>query len=110
MARKVMEELGEMMKDEVKQEEISDNLLQKAVQERNIKLIMNDQIYNYCRKNKIHLGEMSMEDLNKISDGYPEKYQQLLMKQVMQALRTNRGKPLSRIKEHHKSILLDQLD
>ena len=110
MARRVLEELGDMMKDEVKQEEISDKLLEKAVQERNLKLIMNDNIYNYCRKNKIHLGEITMEDLNKISENYPEKYQQLLMNQFMQALKTNRGKPLSRIKEHHKSILLDQLD
>jgi hypothetical protein len=34
----------------------------------------------------------------------------MLMKQVMQVLRTNRWKPIKWIKEHHKSVLLDQLD
>lgn len=110
MARKVLDELADMMKDEPYHEEISDKLLQKAVQERNVKLIMNDHIYSYCKKNKIHIGNFSKDDLEKIGEMYPEAYQNMLMKQVMQILRTNRWKPIQWIKEHHKSVLLDQLD
>ena len=110
MARKVLDELADMMKDEPYHEEISDKLLQKAVQERNVKLIMNDNIYSYCKKNNKHIGTLTKDDLNKIGENYPEAYQNLLMKQMMQVLKTNRGKSLKWIKENHKSILLDQLD
>lgn len=105
-----MNELADMMKDEPRHEWISDKLLERAVQERNVKLIINNDIYNYTRKHHIHLWEVTRKDLEKISENYPARYQQLCMKQFMQILRTNRGKPLKWIKENHKSILLDEID
>ena len=105
-----MDELAEMMVDNERQEEISDRLLQKAVQERNIRLILNDRIHTFIRKENKHIGEINKDDFNRLSEGLPEHYQGLLMQQFMRALKTNRGKSIQRIRENHKSVLLDQLD
>ena len=105
-----MSELEDMMKDERIQQSISDKLLEKSVQERNIRLILTEQIYSYLRKNNKKLWELNREDLNNMTENYAPKYQQRMMQQVMKALRTNRWKPISWIKENHKSILLDELD
>jgi hypothetical protein len=110
MARKVMDELADMMVDNERQEEISDRLLQKAVQERNIRLILNDRIHTFIRKENKHIGEINKADFDRLSEGLPEHYQGLLMQQFMRALKTNRGKSIQRIRENHKSVLLDQLD
>lgn len=61
-----MEELEDMMKDEQYQEEISDRLLQKAIQERKIREIMNAKIYKYLVANKKPIGEVTKEDLDTI--------------------------------------------
>ena len=105
-----MSELEDMMKDERIQQSISDKLLEKSVQERKIRLILTEQIYSYLRKNNKKLWELNREDLNNMTENYAPKYQQRMMQQVMKALRTNRWKPISWIKENHKSILLDELD
>jgi hypothetical protein len=52
MARKVMQELSDMMKVQNTQEEIDDRLVQKAIRERQVRDYFNNQIHTYLRSKK----------------------------------------------------------
>ncbi len=105
-----MNELKDMMKPERQMEEISDRLVMKAIRDRQIRDTFNNQIYSYLREHKKPIGELTQEDVTKMSWQYPPKYQQIFLEQVLDALKTNRGKPIEWIKKNNKSILLNQLD
>ena len=105
-----MSELEEMMRPEKQVEEISDRLLEKSIRDRNIRDNFNKQIYSYLRVNKKPIGELDMGDLERMSWNYPPKYQQIFLEQVLDAMKTNRGKPIERIRQHNKSVLLNQID
>lgn len=51
MARRVMRELHDMMKPQNEREEISTELLEKTIYERNVRNYFNEQIRTYLRTN-----------------------------------------------------------
>lgn len=56
------------------------------------------------------MSELSKADLEKMTEWMNTVQTTVFTEQVMKALKTNRGKPLKRIKENNKSVLLNQLD
>jgi hypothetical protein len=52
MARRVMQELSDMMKVDKRQEEIDDRLVQKAIRERQVRDYFNNQIHAYLRSKR----------------------------------------------------------
>ena len=111
MARKVMQELSEMMRPINNQpEQIPTRLLEKTVYERRIRDKFNEHISWYLRTNHKGLGEIDKEDLERMTAKLNTKQKQVYMEQLMLAMRVNRGKPIKRIREHNKSVLLNQID
>jgi len=103
-----MQELEDMMKDPKIEEEISDKAVRRANQERKIRDYFTQQIYNYCRINKISIGEMGVEEVEQLTDNLSPTNKQLFLEQFELALRTQRWKSLKRIEEHGKSLFLKQ--
>lgn len=62
-----MNELKDMMKPERQIEEISDRLVMKAIRDRQIRDTFNNQIYSYLREHKKPIGELTQEDVTKMS-------------------------------------------
>ena len=52
MARRVMQELSDMMKVQKTQEEIDDRLVLKAIREKQVRDYFNKQIHTYLRTNQ----------------------------------------------------------
>lgn len=109
MARKIMQELSELISNQIKEDEIDDTLVQKKNRERQVREYFNEQIYAYLRSTHKSIGELDMEDFEKMTRRYNTKQKQVFQEQLIRAMKTNRGKPISRIKEHNKSVLLNQL-
>ena len=105
-----MRELHDMMKPQNEREEISTKLLEKTIYERNVRNYFNEQIRTYLRTNHKGMWELDMKDLNEMTKNYNTKQKQVFMEQLMASMRTNRWKPIKWIKEHNKSVLLNQLD
>ena len=108
MAWKVMQELADMMKPE-QAPGIDDRLLQKQMREKSVRDYFNEQIYAYLRLNHKGMWELTMEDYAKMTEKYNTRQKQVFQEQLIKAMKTNRWKPISWIKEHNKSILLNQL-
>ena len=108
MARKVMQELSDMMKPE-RDKGIDDRLLQKQLRENKAREYFNDQIYTYLRVNNKWIWELTTEDLENMTAWYTSRQKQVFQEQLIRAMKTNRGKPISWIKENNKSVLLNQL-
>lgn len=105
-----MQELSDMMKVQNTQEEIDDRLLQAKIREERVRNYFNNQIHTYLRKNKKGMWRLDLSDYNKMTEGYTSKQKQVFMEQLLKAMQTNRWKPIKRIREHNKSILLNQID
>lgn len=105
-----MQELHDMMKSTEEMEEISDRLLEKEIYERKVRDYFNQQIHSYLRTKQKSMWELDMKDLSEMTERYNSRQKQVFMEQLMQAMRVNRGKSIKWIKEHNKSILLNQLD
>lgn len=105
-----MQELHDMMKPEQHQEEISTRLLEKTLHERRVRDYFNEQIRMYLRTNHKWIWELDQKDLAEMTKDYNTKQRQVFMDQLLKAMQTNRWKPIKRIKEHNKSVLLNQLD
>lgn len=103
-----MQELSDMMKPEPKPE-IDDRLLQQQIREKQVRDYFNKQIHTYLRTNHKGMWQLTMEDFNKMTENYNSKQKQIFQDQLIKAMKTNRWKPISWIKEHNKSILLNQL-
>lgn len=104
-----MQELSDMMKAQHRDDEIDDTLVQKKNREREVREYFNEQIYIYLRVHKKGIGELNMADYNAMTEGYNTRQKQVFQEQLIHAMKTNRGKPISRIKEHNKSVLLNEL-
>lgn len=98
-----------MITNQRREDEIDDTLVQKKNREREVRDYFNKQIYAYLRTNHKSIGELSMEDFKKMTESYNTRQKQVFQEQLIKAMKTNRGKPISRIKEHNKSVLLNQL-
>lgn len=109
MARRVMQELSELISNQRKEDEIDDRLVHQQNRERQVRDYFNQQIYAYLRLNHKGIGELTMEDFEIMTRDYNTKQKQVFQEQLIKAMKTNRGKPISRIKEHNKSVLLNQL-
>lgn len=105
-----MQELSDMMKVQKTQEEIDDRLVQKAIRERQVREYFNNQIRTYLRSKKKWMGQLDMADYNEMTKDYNTRQKQVFMDQLLKAMQTNRGKPIKRIKENNKSVLLNQID
>ena len=105
-----MQELSEMMKPEPYRQEIDDRLLQATLREQNVRRYFNQQIRNYLRTTKKWMGSLNLDDYNKMTENYNTKQKQVFMDQLLKAMQTNRGKPIKWIREHNKSVLLNQID
>lgn len=105
-----MQELSDMMKVQKTQEEIDDRLVQKAIRERQVREYFNNQIRTYLRSKKKWMGQLDMADYNEMTKNYNTRQKQVFMDQLLKAMQTNRGKPIKRIKENNKSVLLNQID
>ena len=103
-----MQELSDMMKPEPKAE-IDDRLLQQQIREKQVRDYFNKQIYTYLRTNHKGMWQLTMEDFDKMTESYNTRQKQVFQEQLIKAMKTNRWKPISWIKEHNKSILLNQL-
>ena len=105
-----MQELSEMMQNQKKEEHIDDRLVQMAIRERQVRDYFNNQIHTYLRTNRKWMGQLDLSDYNKMTENYNTRQKQVFMDQLLKAMQTNRGKPIKWIKEHNKSILLNQID
>lgn len=105
-----MRELHDMMKPQQQQEEISTRLLEKTLYERKVRDYFNEQIRTYLRTNHKGMWQLDKDDLEEMTKDYNTKQKQVFMDQLLKAMQTNRWKPIKRIKEHNKSVLLNQLD
>lgn len=105
-----MRELHDMMKDETQQEEISTRLLEQTLHERKVRNFFNEQIRTYLRMNHKGMWQLDMSDYNEMTKNYNTRQKQVFMDQLLKAMQTNRGKPIKWIKEHNKSVLLNQID
>lgn len=105
----MMQELSDMVKTQYREDEIDDKLVQRQMRERKVRDLFNNQIYTYLRIHKKTIGELTMEDYDEMTRSYNTRQKQVFQEQLMKAMKTNRGKPISRIKEHNKSILLNEL-
>ena len=104
-----MQELSELVSNQRRIDEIDEKLLHAQTRERQVRDYFNKQIYAYLRTNHKSIGELSMEDFNNMTRSYNTRQKQVFQEQLIKAMKTNRGKPISRIKEHNKSVLLNQL-
>ena len=103
-----MQELSDMMKPE-HTPSIDDRLLQNQLREREVRDYFNQQIYTYLRLNHKGMWQLTMEDFEKMTEKYNSRQKQVFQEQLIKAMKTNRWKPISWIKEHNKSVLLNQL-
>lgn len=110
MAWKVIKELQDMMKVQKTQEEIDDRLVEAQIREQRVRDYFNNQIHTYLRTNKKGMGQLDLSDYEKMTKNYNTKQKQVFMEQLLKAMQTNRGKPIKRIKENNKSVLLNQID
>ena len=105
-----MQELSDMMKNQKKEEEIDDRLVQRAIRERQVRNYFNNQIHTYLRTNKKGMWQLDLGDYNKMTAWYTSRQKQVFMEQLLKSMQTNRGKPIKWIRENNKSVLLNQID
>ena len=110
MVRKVQRELSEMMKTQKQEDQIDDRLVQAQMREEAVRRYFNQQIHTYLRTNRKGMWQLDMSDYNEMTKNYNTKQKQVFMDQLLKAMQTNRGKPIKRIREHNKSVLLNQID
>lgn len=108
--RKELKDLSDMMKsEELHDDEADFERLKKAVEKRHKLEYFDRRIRNYLRKNKIWIHELDKRWLDEMMEWLTERDQKLFIDQVIWALKINFWKSLQRIKDNHKSVLLDQI-
>lgn len=106
-----MDELWEILDPKAPDSiELNDKLVQQSNRERLLKELFNNKIYCYLRNTKKTPGDISREDIDKMSKWYNKHVKQLFLQQIVRVIKTQYGKPLQWIKDNRKSVLLNQIE
>ena len=110
MTRKVFDELNDMMTEHNVKWVFNDDDVIRATTIRHLKERFNRVIENYLRENKLNIVDFSKKDIKILTKDYNDMEKEVFYQQVMYRLETNFWKPLKRIKENWKSVLLKEIE
>lgn len=110
MTRKVLEDINDMFTAKKPQEYVNDDDVVRFTTVRHLKERFNFQIDSYLKKNKMNIGNFWKKDIKILTKDYNDMEKEVFYQQVMYHLETNFWKPLKRIKENWKSVLLKEIE
>lgn len=108
MTWKVFRELNDLIKEEPHREEIRIADIDRLKAKRYKKEVYRQMIYNYLRKNKKGIWQLTKEDIAIMTEGYNSLDISIFMDQVKYCLEVNWWKPLKWIIANNKSLLFDK--
>lgn len=108
MTWKILRDLNDLIKEEPHREEIKISDIERFQAKRYKKEVYRRMIYNYLRKNKKGIWELSAEDIGQITAGFNSLDVSIFMDEVKHCLEVNWWKPIKRIIANNKSVLFDK--
>lgn len=110
MKRKVFDELNDILTNKHQHEIVNDDDVVAFVEKRRLKELFNQVIEEYLKKEKMTIDSFWKKDIKILTKNYNDYQKEIFIQQVMYHLETTYWKPIKRVKENWKSLLLNEMN